>query len=78
MTPTQIRIKRCWNLKGGVCFNDEEKGIIASMLVDELTKAGIVSANDRAKAISTVTDNSKVMSSATNLSKSIRRLKFVR
>ncbi|MHB8847165.1 MAG: anti-phage dCTP deaminase [Burkholderiales bacterium] len=34
--PTGDNDKRCWNIKGGKCFNDEEKSIFADQLMDTL------------------------------------------
>lgn len=45
---------RCMNLKGGLCFNDEEKRIIRETLVDELISDGIINENQRSTAISKI------------------------
>jgi deoxycytidylate deaminase len=54
--------QRCWNLKGGMCFNDDEKKLIGELLVDELIKAGAVSLDFKGLALSTISGNSKVKS----------------
>jgi len=38
---------RCMNLKGGLCFNDEEKRLIREILVDELIEEKIVDEKNR-------------------------------
>lgn len=38
---------RCMNLKGGLCFNDEEKKLIREILVDELIEEKIVDERNR-------------------------------
>ena len=52
--------KRCWNLEGGICFNDQEKHIISELLVDNLIEKGIVASKDRGRAAAAVNENSKV------------------
>jgi deoxycytidylate deaminase len=54
--------QRCWNLKGGMCFNDDEKKLISELLVDELIKAGAVSLTFKGLALATIAGNSKVKS----------------
>lgn len=41
---------RCMNVKGGVCFNDEEKLKIADILVNELVKNKLIADSDKMKA----------------------------
>lgn len=36
--PTGENDKRCWNWKGGKCFNDEEKGVITDDLINIIKK----------------------------------------
>ena len=52
--------QRCWNLQGGTCFNDEEKRLIAELIVDELVKADAISEKTRTLAFSTIANNSKL------------------
>jgi deoxycytidylate deaminase len=52
--------QRCWNLQGGTCFNDEEKRLIADLIVDELVKADAISEKTRTLAFSTIANNSKL------------------
>lgn len=42
---------RCMNLKGGVCFNDDEKKIIRETLVDELIDEKIVEEKNRGRLL---------------------------
>jgi deoxycytidylate deaminase len=58
--PNSDRDKRCWNIDGGVCFNDQEKSLISNLLVDELIDSGIIDKQRRSIAIKSVLDNSKV------------------
>ena len=44
--PNSDKDKRCWNLRGGICFNDSEKRHIGELLVDALCKNDIVSQDD--------------------------------
>ena len=52
--------KRCWNLEGGVCFNDLEKRHIGELLVEELCKHDLVPADRKHRAVQLVAENSKV------------------
>lgn len=45
---------RCMNLKGGICFNDDEKKIISEKLADEIIELKIVSTSDREQLISAI------------------------
>ena len=58
--PNGDRDRRCWNLEGGVCFNDLEKQYIGKLLIDELCNKGIVSEDKHMAAIQLVRENSKV------------------
>lgn len=58
--PNGDRDKRCWNLEGGVCFNDREKQYIGELLVEELCGEDIVPAERRDEAVRLVVQNSKV------------------
>ena len=42
---------RCYNWKGGKCWNDQEKDLLAQRVIDTLIGSGIVSTQDRANAI---------------------------
>lgn len=50
---------RCWN-KGAKCHNDDEKHLIAEMLVDELVKAETIAEPDKEKAKTAVLANTKL------------------
>jgi deoxycytidylate deaminase len=50
---------RCWNWKGGRCFNDEEKALLAERIVDSLVDAGI-SVPDRDKTLASVLGNKRL------------------
>jgi deoxycytidylate deaminase len=52
--------KRCWNLGGGICFNDREKRTIAELLVHDLVGKDIIDAQNIESAISHILSNSKV------------------
>lgn len=52
--PNGEKDKRCWNLDGGVCFNDQEKRLISELLIDQLGIAGVIADKDRERAISLI------------------------
>jgi deoxycytidylate deaminase len=58
--PNGDRDKRCWNLQGGLCFNDQEKHLIADRLITGLIKKSIIPEDQNAAAIKSVIDDSKV------------------
>jgi deoxycytidylate deaminase len=47
---TPVGDHRCFNWKGGKCFNDEEKNFLALKVVDELVKSGHIATLDRQNA----------------------------
>ena len=51
---------RCWNKDGGKCFNDEEKDLIASALIDRLADAGFLKEGSRAGAVEAVRRDSQL------------------
>jgi len=53
---------RCWNLEGGVCFNDQEKKLTAEMVVSDLIAAELIKKADKAKAVEHVSKSSKLKS----------------
>lgn len=55
--PTGEKDKRCWNLEGGTCFNDQHKRITAELLVNDLIKGGLLDAAKRDAAITRVITN---------------------
>jgi deoxycytidylate deaminase len=57
--PNSEKDKRCWNIDGGVCFNDREKEIISEFVVGELIAQGVVSEANR-KSAAAIVANSKV------------------
>jgi deoxycytidylate deaminase len=58
--PNGLHDKRCWNIGGGKCFNDEEKKLIATRLVNNLIESRIISEASRDDAIRSVIEDSKV------------------
>jgi deoxycytidylate deaminase len=50
---------RCWN-KGGKCYNDDEKHLIAEMLVAELVGAKTIAESDKEKAKNAILANGKL------------------
>jgi deoxycytidylate deaminase len=48
--PNGDKDRRCWNRDGGICFNDREKGLIADLLVKDLTNAKVIDEGNRAHA----------------------------
>jgi deoxycytidylate deaminase len=58
--PNAERDNRCWNLQGGVCFNDQEKKLISELLVTTLVKAGVVREDQKAQASESVMQSSQV------------------
>ncbi len=58
--PNSDNDQRCWNLKGGVCFNDDEKRFISDLLVTDLVAAGVVTEGNRAMALKMVSNNNKL------------------
>lgn len=57
--PGSDRDFRCWN-KGGKCFNDEEKDLIAETLVDELIRSQAMPEDQREIAKDAIKSNSKL------------------
>jgi deoxycytidylate deaminase len=51
---------RCWNLEGGVCFNDREKKLTAEVVVSDLIEAGLIDRTNKATAIQRVSNSSKL------------------
>jgi deoxycytidylate deaminase len=58
--PMSEKDKRCWNLDGGTCFNDQEKRLLAELLITELVQNEIVQKEDARKAIEVVIRSTKV------------------
>jgi deoxycytidylate deaminase len=58
--PNSDKDHRCWNLKGGICFNDDEKSLISQLLIDELVKSGAIPEPQRATALKTIVGNTKL------------------
>ena len=52
--------KRCWNISGGICFNDREKLRISELMINGLIEEGIITKKDKSKAVNLVANNSKV------------------
>lgn len=51
---------RCWNMRGGMCFNDEEKDIISKILVDDLVRMSFVTSENRTSALLSISSNKKL------------------
>jgi deoxycytidylate deaminase len=60
--PSSETDKRCWNLDGGACFNDQEKKLLSTLLISELIKNGVVSEENRDKATGVVIGSKKIKS----------------
>jgi len=58
--PNADKDRRCWNIDGGVCFNDQEKELISELLVNELVAKGFVEEKMKSGATASVLRNSKV------------------
>jgi deoxycytidylate deaminase len=58
--PGSDRDLRCWNVEGGKCFNDQEKGLIADTLIDSLVDEKTLSEKDRTKAKKAILSNGKL------------------
>lgn len=58
--PNGDRDKRCWNLQGGTCFNDQEKQLIAERLITGLIDKSILPKERKTEAVKSVVDDSKV------------------
>lgn len=52
--------RRCWNLKGGRCFNDDEKDQISQILAAELVNSGIIDNGHKEAISSIISKNSKI------------------
>ncbi|PMS29893.1 cytidine/deoxycytidylate deaminase-like protein [Trinickia symbiotica] len=52
--------ERCFAQRGGKCYNDEEKSVIAAKLVETLASAGLLAKSDQDKAVSIVLNDSRV------------------
>jgi deoxycytidylate deaminase len=54
--------RRCWNMDGGKCFNDEEKTLIANTLVDKLLIKGLIRPELRGEVFDLVRHDSQLKS----------------
>lgn len=54
--------RRCWNVDGGKCFNDEEKTVIANAMVDRLISTGLVDESKRPEAFEMIRKDSQLKS----------------
>ena len=52
--PNGEKDKRCWNLDGGICFNDQEKRLISELLVNKLAEEGFIAQKDKERAIEVI------------------------
>ncbi|REE86348.1 anti-phage dCTP deaminase [Cupriavidus plantarum] len=53
---------RCWNIDGGHCFNDEEKDLIASAVVERMIEGGIIETGKRDSAFKVIRRDSQLRS----------------
>ncbi|HID9908458.1 TPA: anti-phage dCTP deaminase [Pseudomonas aeruginosa] len=54
--------RRCWNLNGGLCSNDQEKKVISGVIVDLLVKEGLIAADKRDAAFTVIRKKSQLKS----------------
>jgi deoxycytidylate deaminase len=54
--------RRCWNMQGGMCANDQEKSVITEYIVKELVKADVIPENKVDDAVNVVRKNSRLKS----------------
>lgn len=54
--------KRCWNMDGGRCFNDEEKSTIARAVVGRLVAKNLIKDEDKEEAYGVVRHDSQLRS----------------
>jgi deoxycytidylate deaminase len=54
--------RRCWNMKGGLCSNDQEKKVISGYIVKELVSAGVVSADNHDAAVEVIRKKTQLKS----------------
>lgn len=54
--------RRCWNINGGSCSNDEEKKIISNVIIDLLIKKGLVAKEKREAAFTVIRKESQLKS----------------
>ena len=52
--------RRCWNMMGGQCANDQEKEVITEYIVQELVNAEVIPEQFARKAVEVVRDNSRL------------------
>ncbi len=58
--PRSENDKRCWNLSGGVCNNDQEKKRLSELIVDELINGSVLVSENRERAKNLVLGNKKI------------------
>jgi len=51
---------RCWNINGGKCFNDEEKDLISTAIIDLLIKEAVLKEADREKTFEIIRKGSQL------------------
>lgn len=51
---------RCWNKSGGICFNDQEKDILALTIADVLIKEDLLDPSQKNKAAKKIRSNQKL------------------
>ena len=52
--------RRCWNINGGVCSNDQEKKLISELIVDLLIKEDLIDETNRETAFKVIRKQSKL------------------
>lgn len=58
--PHSDKDRRCWNMDGGVCFNDDEKSQISTLVVNELVKQKLLAEESKEVALKIIAGNSKL------------------
>ncbi|AUG97592.1 MULTISPECIES: anti-phage dCTP deaminase [Pseudomonas] len=54
--------RRCWNLDGGVCSNDQEKKVISNYIVDKLIESELISLDKREAALAVIRGKTQLKS----------------
>ncbi|MBS4088105.1 anti-phage dCTP deaminase [Pseudomonas rustica] len=54
--------RRCWNLNGGFCSNDQEKRVMSNAIVDLLTREGLIEEDKREQVYQVIRKKSQLKS----------------
>ncbi|WP_120266080.1 anti-phage dCTP deaminase [Pseudomonas sp. TMW 2.1634] len=54
--------RRCWNMSGGTCSNDQEKKLISHFIVDQLVSASIIPAEKKQDALTVIRTKTQLKS----------------